>query len=229
VPDTSKIKAFKLLSIAGAYWKGDEHNKQLQRIYGTPSSPKGSRRLPQAGGRGQEARPPQARQGARPVQHPGTGRPRPHLLPSQGRHHPQAARRLDARPVPEARLLAGLHAARGALRPVEDLRPRQFLRAEHVHAHGAGRRRIPAQADELPVPHPDLQADKQRSYRDLPVRLGELGTVYRYERSGVLNGCSACAASRRTTRTSSARRSRSKTKSWTACSSPSIRSHLRLR
>ena len=35
VPDTSKIKAFKLLSIAGAYWKGDEHNKQLQRIYGT--------------------------------------------------------------------------------------------------------------------------------------------------------------------------------------------------
>ena len=35
VPDTSKIKAFKLLSIAGAYWKGDEQNKQLQRIYGT--------------------------------------------------------------------------------------------------------------------------------------------------------------------------------------------------
>ncbi|HWE50792.1 MAG TPA: threonine--tRNA ligase [Bryobacteraceae bacterium] len=35
VPDTSKIKAFKLLSIAGAYWKGDEKNKQLQRIYGT--------------------------------------------------------------------------------------------------------------------------------------------------------------------------------------------------
>ena len=35
IPDTSKIKAFKLLSIAGAYWKGDEHNKQLQRIYGT--------------------------------------------------------------------------------------------------------------------------------------------------------------------------------------------------
>src|SRR5664280_2760727 len=35
LPDTSKIKSFKLLSIAGAYWKGDEHNKQLQRIYGT--------------------------------------------------------------------------------------------------------------------------------------------------------------------------------------------------
>ena len=35
VPSTTKIKAFKLLSIAGAYWKGDEKNAQLQRIYGT--------------------------------------------------------------------------------------------------------------------------------------------------------------------------------------------------
>ena len=35
VPSTSKLKAFKLLSIAGAYWKGDEKNTQLQRIYGT--------------------------------------------------------------------------------------------------------------------------------------------------------------------------------------------------
>src|SRR5580698_10964967 len=35
VPSTSRLKAFKLLSIAGAYWKGDEHNARLQRIYGT--------------------------------------------------------------------------------------------------------------------------------------------------------------------------------------------------
>lgn len=35
VPSTSKIKAFKLLSISGAYWRGDSNNKQLQRIYGT--------------------------------------------------------------------------------------------------------------------------------------------------------------------------------------------------
>jgi len=35
VPQTSKIKAFKLLSISGAYWRGDSQNKQLQRIYGT--------------------------------------------------------------------------------------------------------------------------------------------------------------------------------------------------
>jgi len=35
IPSTGKIKAFKLLSIAGAYWRGDERNKMLQRIYGT--------------------------------------------------------------------------------------------------------------------------------------------------------------------------------------------------
>ena len=35
VESTGKVKAFKLLSIAGAYWRGDEHNKMLQRIYGT--------------------------------------------------------------------------------------------------------------------------------------------------------------------------------------------------
>ena len=35
LPSTGKVKAFKLTSIAGAYWRGDEHNKMLQRIYGT--------------------------------------------------------------------------------------------------------------------------------------------------------------------------------------------------
>src|SRR5215469_6900243 len=35
VPSTSRLKAFKVLSVAGAYWKGDEHNPRLQRIYGT--------------------------------------------------------------------------------------------------------------------------------------------------------------------------------------------------
>ena len=35
MPSTEKLKAFKLLSIAGAYWKGSEKNPQLQRIYGT--------------------------------------------------------------------------------------------------------------------------------------------------------------------------------------------------
>ena len=106
--------------------------------------------------RGQETRPPQARPGTRSVQHPGTRRTRADLLPSQGRHRPQAARRLDARRYLKRgySLVYTPHVMRRE--SVEDLRPRQFLSGEHVHAHGAGRRRISAQADELPRPHSDL-------------------------------------------------------------------------
>ncbi len=59
--------------------------------------------------------------------------------------------------VSEARLLAGLHAARGAPPVVADLGARRLLRAEHVRRHGTRRRRISPEAHELPVPHPDLQ------------------------------------------------------------------------
>jgi threonyl-tRNA synthetase len=62
VPDTSKIKAFKLLSIAGAYWKGDEKNKQLQRIYGTAWFTKKELDEYLNKRRSEEARPSQARQ-----------------------------------------------------------------------------------------------------------------------------------------------------------------------
>ena len=58
-----------------------------------------------------------------------------------------------------------------------------------------------------------IYKDSLKSYRELPVRLGELGTVYRYERSGVMHGLLRGAASPRTTRTSSARRNRSRTRS----------------
>ena len=101
----------------------------------------GPRRLPAQAGRGEEARPSRAGQAARPVLHPGARRAGADLLASQGRPHPQGDGRLDARRVPEARLLAGVHAARGAHRSVEDQRPRGLLRAEHVHADGTGRRR----------------------------------------------------------------------------------------
>ncbi len=82
----AKLKAFKLLSVAGAYWKGDEHNQQLQRIYGTAffSKKELDEYLAQAR-RGQEARSPQAGAGTGSVQHPGTGRAGADLLPSEGR------------------------------------------------------------------------------------------------------------------------------------------------
>ena len=150
IPSTGRIKAFKLLNIAGAYWLGDEKNPQLQRIYGTSFfSKKDLDEYLQQAGRGQEARPSRARQAARPVLHPGTRRPGPDLLASQGRHHPQDDGRLDARRVPEARLLAGLHAARRAPRLWKTSGHEGYLRAKHVHAHGTGRRRISPEADEL--------------------------------------------------------------------------------
>ena len=68
-----------------------------------------------------------------------------------------------------------------------NLRPPRLLRRKHVWPDGGGRAGIPAQADELPF-HVLTYASKLRSYRELPIRWAELGTVYRYERPGVMHG-----------------------------------------
>jgi threonyl-tRNA synthetase len=57
VPSTGKVKALKLLRTAGAYWRGDEKNKMLQRIYGTGSCSRKTGRLPRKTGAGRGARP----------------------------------------------------------------------------------------------------------------------------------------------------------------------------
>ncbi len=98
IPSTGKIKAFKLLNIAGAYWLGDEKNPQLQRIYGTSFfSKKDLDAYLQQHRRGEEARPSRAGQATRSVFHSGTRRAGADFLASQGRHHPQRDGRLDAR------------------------------------------------------------------------------------------------------------------------------------
>ena len=140
IPSTGRIKAFKLLNIAGAYWLGDENNPQLQRIYGTSFFSK--KDLDEYLHKIEEAKKRDHRVLGKQLDLfsiqdlAGTGAD---LLASQGRHHAQGDGRLDAQRVPEARLLAGLHAARRPRRPVEDLGPRRLLRAEHVHPHGTGR------------------------------------------------------------------------------------------
>ena len=75
LPSTRHVgKAFKLTKLAGAYWRGDQRNAQLQRIYGTAWAVRGRpRRLPEAHRGGREARPPQARRGHGPLPHPGRG------------------------------------------------------------------------------------------------------------------------------------------------------------
>ena len=73
-------------------------------------------------------------------------------------------------------------------RPLEDQRAHRVLQGQHVLAHRDRGRRVPAQADELPVPHHDLQARTCAATASCRLRFAELGTVYRFERSGVLHG-----------------------------------------
>ncbi|MDE3166783.1 MAG: threonine--tRNA ligase, partial [Acidobacteriota bacterium] len=188
VPNTSKIKAFKLLSIAGAYWKGDEHNKQLQRIYGTAWFT-------------------QKEQDAYLKQ----------VEEAKKRDHRKLGKELDLFSIQELAGpgLIFFHPKGGILRKqLEDWMRDQYIRrgyslvyTPHVarldlwktsgHANFYAENMFKPmevegaeyQLKPMNCPfHILIYADRQRSYRDLPVRLGELGTVYRYERSGVLNG-----------------------------------------
>ena len=68
VPSTGKLRHFKLMKVAGAYWRGDHRNEMLQRIYGTAWASKDAlAAAPAHAGGGREARPPQARARTRPV------------------------------------------------------------------------------------------------------------------------------------------------------------------
>jgi threonyl-tRNA synthetase len=69
VPSTGKLKVFKLMKVAGAYWRGDSKNEMLQRIYGLGEEGGAGRLSAHARGVG-EARPSQARHPARPVSSP---------------------------------------------------------------------------------------------------------------------------------------------------------------
>ena len=188
VPSTSRIKSFKLLSVAGAYWKGDEHNPKLQRIYGTAFFSK----------KDQDAH--LAR-----------------LEEAKKRDHRKLGQELDLFSIQELAGpgLIFFHPKGGAIRKIiEDWMRDQYLARGYslVYTPHVMRRELwktsghanfysenmfkPMELDDAeyqlkPMNCPGhilIYAHKLRSYRDLPVRLGELGTVYRYERSGVLHG-----------------------------------------
>jgi threonyl-tRNA synthetase len=188
VPSTSKIKAFKLLSIAGAYWKGDERNRQGQRIYGTAffTAQELEAYLKQL-------------EEARKRDHRKLG-PELDLFSIQELagpglifFHPKGAivRRIMENWMYDQYVARGYslvqtpHIARAELWKTsghygfyaENMFPRMVLEdAEY-------------QLKPMNCPfHILIYRSRLRSYRDLPVRLGELGTVYRYERSGVLHG-----------------------------------------
>ncbi|MCY3958588.1 MAG: threonine--tRNA ligase [Chloroflexi bacterium] len=188
VDSTGEIGAFKLLSIAGAYWRGDENRAQLQRVYGTAFETKAELDAHLA-----------------------------RLEEAKRRDHRTLARDLDLFSINPA-IGAGLvlwHAKGSLVRELletfwrEEHRRRGY---DMVYSPHIGRRELWETSghtqwfSEGLFPEMELEHqtfinkpmncpfhvkifDSQtRSYRDLPLRYGELGTVYRFERSGTLHG-----------------------------------------
>ena len=189
VPSTSRLGHFALMRVAGAYWRGDEKRQQLQRIYGTAwESEKALADAPAPPGRGRAARPPQARRRAGPVLLPRGDRLGAGRVPPQGRHHPPAHGGLLAPAPREAgyEFVNTPHITKAEL----------FETSGHLDwfAEGMfppmeldGGQQYYLKPMNCPF-HILIFKSRQRSYRELPMRLFEFGTVYRYEKSGVVHG-----------------------------------------
>jgi threonyl-tRNA synthetase len=188
VPSTGRVKAFKIMSIAGAYWLGDEKNQQLQRIYGT------------AFFNDKDLKAHFAR-----------------LEEIKARDHRVLGKQLDLFSIQEV-AGAGLifwHPKGGLIRKtMEDWMREECIRRgyEMVFTPHIMRRELwkisghemnygenmypPMELDDAeyrlkPMNCPGhilIYKNSPKSYRDLPVRYAELGNVYRYERSGTMHG-----------------------------------------
>ncbi|NLP10051.1 threonine--tRNA ligase [bacterium] len=188
LPSTGAVKHFKLLSVAGAYWLGDEKNPMLQRVYGVAFSKKAQ--LDEYLLRLEEAK---------------------------KRDHRRLGKELDLYSINEE-IGAGLilwHPKGAFIRyKIEEFWKQEHLKAgyEFVTTPHIARANLwstsghldffhenmfsPMVVDEVeylikPMNcpfHLQIYKNSMRSYRDLPLRWAELGTVYRYERSGVLHG-----------------------------------------
>ena len=190
LPDTSKIKAFKLLSIAGAYWKGDEHNKQLQRIYGTAFFTR--QELEDYLNRLEDAKRRDHRKLGKELElftvSEAVGAGLPILLPKGA----TVRRLLEEYILEREREMGYQHVYTPDLAKVE-----LYQRSGHwAHYKDSMFPPMDLETEQMVLrpmncPHHILVYEsKQRSYRDLPVKIAELGTMYRYERSGALSGLS---------------------------------------
>lgn len=188
LPSTKKVKAFKLLSIAGAYWRGDEKKKMLQRLYGTAFNKKEEL----------EAHLHALEEAAR-------------------RDHRKLGRELDLFSIQEEAGpgLVFWHQKGAAVRKViEDFWKEEHYRRgyELVTTPHIARSHLWTISGHLDFYKENMFAglevegqeyilkpmncpfhiliykSARRSYRELPIRMAEMGTVYRYERSGVLHG-----------------------------------------
>jgi threonyl-tRNA synthetase len=188
VPDTAHIPAFRLLRTAAAYWRGSERNPQLQRIYGTAWESKDAleehlRLLAEAERRDHRRLGaeldlfsfPAEIGGGLAVWHPKGGIVRRVMEEYSRRRHEEAGYAFVVTP----------HISKSAL----------FETSGHLQWYAQGM--YPPMEMEgaryYPKPmncpfHILIYKSRGRSYRELPLRLFEFGTVYRFEKSGVLHG-----------------------------------------
>jgi len=190
VPSTKKIKAFKLLSLAGAYWKGSEKNQQLQRIYGTAFFSK--KDLEDYLARLEEAKRRDHRKLGKELElfavNETVGAGLPLWLPKGA----TIRRVLEDYIVAKERAQGYEHVYSPDLAKVD-----LYKRSGHwEHYHEDMFPPMDLETEQMVLrpmncPHHILiYESKKRSYRELPVKIAELGTMYRYERSGVLSGLS---------------------------------------
>ncbi len=188
VPDTSYLKHFKLLTTAGAYWRGDEKRQMLQRIYATAWFKKedldaylhrleeAKRRDHRVLGQALDLFSTDARVG-------------PGLI----LWHPRGATVRNEIETFERELI--LRHGYDLVYTPHIVSEKLFEISGHLESFKAGMFG-PMEIDDhvyrlkpMNCPgHICIYQSKQRSYRELPIRYAEFGTVYRYERSGVLHG-----------------------------------------
>ncbi len=187
VPSTGAIKAFKLINLAGAYWRGDEKNKMLQRIYGIA--------FPDEGSLSEHLR---------------------IIEEAKKRDHRRLGRELDLFQLNDdaGAGLAIFHPKGAMLRYIiEDWEKREHLKRGYDMVVGPQLLKadlwkksghydhykenmyfteVEGQAYGIKpmncLSHMLIYKSKIRSYRDLPLRYFELGTVHRHEKTGVLHG-----------------------------------------
>jgi threonyl-tRNA synthetase len=190
VPSTGRVKAFKVMSLSGAYWLGDEKNAQLQRIYGTAFFSK--KDLDEYLERIEDAKRRDHRRLGKELElftvSDQVGAGLPLWLPKGA----TIRRLLEEYILGLEREMGYEHVYTPSLAKVD-----LYVRSGHwEHYHEDMFPPMDLKTEQLVLrpmncPHHILiYESKLRSYRDLPVRLAELGTMYRYERSGVLSGLS---------------------------------------
>ncbi len=188
VPGTARLGHFKLMKVAAAYWRGDEHRPQLQRVYGTAWESTAAlkdhlHRLEEAEKRdhrklGAELDlfhfPPEIG-GGLPVFHPKGGLIRKLMEDHSRREHEGAGYQFVWTP----------HLAKSTLYEISG-HLQWYKDGMYPPMEMEGATYYPKPMN-CPM-HILIYKSRQRSYRELPLRLFEFGTVYRFERSGVLNG-----------------------------------------